>query len=86
MSSLAGIYRPEGRAIEEQELISLSGATDRYAPDGTFVRASGPVGMVFQPFHTHERSRLEYRPVSARRVLWNVLELHCTIKMVADES
>ncbi len=64
MSILAGVYRPEGNAVEEHELMSLSGATDRYAPDGTFVRASGRVGMVFQPFCTHERSRLESRPVA----------------------
>ena len=64
MSILAGIYRPEGNAMEENELMSLSGATDRYASDGTFVRANGPVGMVFQPFYTHERSGLECRPVA----------------------
>lgn len=64
MSILAGIYRPEGNAMEENELMSLSGATDRYASDGTFVRANGPVGMAFQPFYTHERSRLECRPLA----------------------
>ena len=64
MSILAGIYRPEGNAMEENELISLSGATARYAPDGTFIRASGRVGMVFQPFYTHERSRLECRSLA----------------------
>ena len=64
MSILAGIYRPEGNAMEENELMRLSGATDRYASDGTFVRANGPVGMVFQPFYTHERSGLECGPVA----------------------
>jgi asparagine synthase (glutamine-hydrolysing) len=67
MSILAGIYRLAGHAMEDQELIILSGATDRFAPDGTFVRANGPVEMVFQLFHTHERSRLECRPVAEQR-------------------
>ena len=62
MSILVGLYRPEGHVVEEHELIRLSSATDRYAPDSAFVRASGPVGMAFQPFYTHERLRLECEP------------------------
>jgi asparagine synthase (glutamine-hydrolysing) len=63
MSILFGICQAEGHAVEERQLIELSQATGRYAPDGTFVRASGRIGMGYQSYHTHQRSNLESHPV-----------------------
>jgi len=62
MSILFGICQPEGQVVEERELIELAQGTGRFAPDGTFVRAIGRIGMGFQPYHTHQRSKLESLP------------------------
>jgi len=62
MSVVFGICQAEGHAVEERKLIELARATDRYAPDGTFTRGYQRVGMGFQPYHTHLRSRLESQP------------------------
>ena len=62
MSILFGISRPEGQVVEERELIELAQGTGRFAPDGTFIRATGRIGMGFQPYHTHLRSKLESLP------------------------
>jgi len=62
MSILFGIRQAEGHAVEERQLQSMALATARYAPDGTFIKTSGRVGMGFQPYHTHRRSNLESQP------------------------
>ena len=62
MSILFGICQPEGQVVEKRELIELSQGTGRFAPDGTFVRAIGRIGMGLQPYHTHLRSKLESQP------------------------
>src|SRR5216683_927664 len=64
MSIIFGIRKSEGEVVEEHQLLSLANATDRWAPDGTFVRATGRIGMGFQPYHTHQRSNLESQPVA----------------------
>jgi len=63
MSIIFGICQAEGHAVERQTLAELAQATTRFAPDGTFTRGGGRVGMGFQPYHTHERSKLELQPV-----------------------
>jgi asparagine synthase (glutamine-hydrolysing) len=62
MSIIFGTRQAEGQHVEEKQLLALAHATDRYAPDGTFVQAEGRVGMGFQPYHTHQRSYLESQP------------------------
>jgi asparagine synthase (glutamine-hydrolysing) len=62
MSILFGVRYTDGRAVDESQLIELAHATERYAPDGTFVRSLGGLGMGFQPYHTHQRSTLESQP------------------------
>ena len=52
MSIIFGIYRTDGQDIEEQALLDLGRATERYAADGTFVRGAENFGMGFQPYHT----------------------------------
>lgn len=59
MSILFGICQAEGHAVEEPQLMALAQGTKRYAVDGTFTRTEGRVGMGFQPYHTHLRSKLE---------------------------
>ena len=63
MSSLFGIRQAEGCAVEQGLLQRIASATDSYAPDGTSIAANGRVGMGFQPYHTHQRSHLESKPV-----------------------
>jgi asparagine synthase (glutamine-hydrolysing) len=63
MSIIFGIYRADGRDIQERELLDLGPATERHAADDTFVRGTGHVGMGFQPYHTHARSKLESLPL-----------------------
>jgi asparagine synthase (glutamine-hydrolysing) len=62
MSIIFGVRAAEGSSLEERRLLQLAEATTRYAPDGTFVRAKGRIGMGFQPYLTHQRSRLESQP------------------------
>lgn len=63
MSVIFGVCRPQGETVEKEELLNLAASTERYAPDGTFVRAQSQIGMAFQPFHTTERSRMESQPL-----------------------
>ncbi|WP_260706565.1 asparagine synthetase B family protein [Edaphobacter flagellatus] len=63
MSIILGIRKPEGDVVDERQLLDLVRTTDRWAPDGTFVQAKGRIGMAFQLYRTHERSKLESHPV-----------------------
>jgi asparagine synthase (glutamine-hydrolysing) len=60
---ILGVRAADAQSVDERHLRALAQGTNRYAPDGTFVLADGHVGMVFQPYHTHERSRLEAQPI-----------------------
>lgn len=64
MSVIFGIKQSEGNVVDEQELLDLAQATDRWAPDGLFVRAEGRIGIGFQPYRTHHRSNLESQPTA----------------------
>lgn len=64
MSTIFGIRKPAGAIVSERELLHLAQATERFAPDGSSVQASGRIGMGFQPYYTHARSSLESAPVS----------------------
>jgi asparagine synthase (glutamine-hydrolysing) len=59
MSIIFGIRKSPGASVSEQELCGLALPTARYAADGLTVYSHGSVGMGFQPYHTHQRSRLE---------------------------
>ena len=58
---------PEGASVQYSRLTQLGNATACHAPDGTFVRTRGCVGMGLQAHHTHERSKLECEPASDQR-------------------
>ena len=64
MSILFGICQAEGHTVDEPTLHRMASACDRYAPDGTFLKIDGRIGMGFQPYHTHQRSWLESQPTA----------------------
>jgi asparagine synthase (glutamine-hydrolysing) len=64
MSVIFGICATERDTVCEEQLLSIGHAMERWAPDGTFVRASGRIGMGFQPYYTHQRSYLESQPIT----------------------
>ena len=64
MSTIFGIRKLAGETVPERELLDLAEATERFAPDGLAIQASGRVGMGFQPYYTHTRSQLENGPVA----------------------
>ena len=55
MSIIFGIRAAADQHIEERHLRDLARATERYAPDGTFVAATANVGMGYQPY-SHPRA------------------------------
>jgi asparagine synthase (glutamine-hydrolysing) len=63
MSIIFGVRKSEEDVVAERQLLDLAQTTDRWAPDGTLVRAQGRIGMGFQPYHTHQRSNLDSQPV-----------------------
>lgn len=64
MSIIFGIIAPNTQRVTKCRLSELAGTTIQYAPDGTFLASNDRVGMGFQPYCTHERSRLEVQPLT----------------------
>lgn len=64
MSTIFGIRKPAGATVSERELLHLAEATERFAPDGLSVHVSGTIGMGFQRYCTHARSKLENGPAT----------------------
>lgn len=64
MSIIYGILEPEGAQVRSTCLSEIGGATAKHAPDGSFARTRGRVGMALQARHTHARSRLETWPAT----------------------
>jgi asparagine synthase (glutamine-hydrolysing) len=65
MSILYGVRAADRESVAESELRGLARATARYAPEGTSVLVRANVGMGFQSYSTHERSKLDAQPVAA---------------------
>ena len=88
MSILFGIWQRHDGPVSEDDLSILAQATGRYAPDGTFVTAHGEIGMGFQPYYTHERSRRDLQPVvdSAGNMLLfdGRLDNHCELSKMLE--
>lgn len=63
MSVIFGICAPCDSIVDERTLLGFAGATERYGRDETALSIRGRIGMGFQAFHTHVRSRLERQPV-----------------------
>jgi asparagine synthase (glutamine-hydrolysing) len=62
MSIIFGSRSIRGQALDEFQLRDLAQTTERFAPDGTFVRTTRAVGFGVQQVHTHVRSQLESLP------------------------
>lgn len=64
MSVIFGIMARNADPVMEDQLAQLAKTTYQHAHDGTSLSAKGRVGMGFQPYHTHERSRREVQPLA----------------------
>jgi asparagine synthase (glutamine-hydrolysing) len=64
MSIIFGIRKPGGDSLRRSDLIHMARATSRWAPDGTFVQTQDVIGMGFQPYHTHPRSKIGMQPAT----------------------
>jgi len=62
MSIIFGIRGAHDELVGEDRLREISRLTNHLAPDGTFLLAERNLGLGFQPFYTHERSRIEAQP------------------------
>ncbi len=62
MSVLGGIWNFDGKPADREWLAALSAGTKQHGPDGEYFYFSGPVGMVYRPFHTTAESRREQQP------------------------
>jgi asparagine synthase (glutamine-hydrolysing) len=59
MSILLGVLEERGALASEQELKRLSRATERYATKQSAFSVYGRLGMCYQPYVSHERSKME---------------------------
>src|ERR1700722_4908668 len=64
MSVIFGTCLSENVLADEGPLSRLSRMTRHYGVDGTYVSCNKQIGMGFQAFHTHARSRLESYPTT----------------------
>jgi asparagine synthase (glutamine-hydrolysing) len=63
MSIIFGILKDRMATVTTDELCLRANKTESYAPEGTKLRIDGRIGMGFQPYHTHVRSKLEMQPI-----------------------
>jgi asparagine synthase (glutamine-hydrolysing) len=71
MSVIFGACVSPNSIVDKESLFRVADATTRYGMDETKIHTQGRIGMGFQAFHTHHRSRLEQQP--AVHALGNVL-------------
>lgn len=62
MSIIYGVLLPAGRVVQKSRLIQLGGATAHQAPDGISFQIHERIGMSFQAYHTHARSKFGVQP------------------------
>lgn len=67
MSGIGGIYCFDGARADCATLKALGDGLERKGPDGRYEYKSGPVGMVYRPFHTNLESRMETQPFVSDR-------------------
>ena len=94
MSVIFGVCSLSGLPITREALARLAKTTARYGPDDTSISAEESIGMVYQAFWTHLRSRLEQQPAVDQLGNWIVLDgrldnyvaLADTLGLNSDES
>jgi asparagine synthase (glutamine-hydrolysing) len=62
MSVIFGLIHSDGRPVDQTRLSALGDITHPFTAGETLVRCHDGIGMGFQPYQTHERSRLETGP------------------------
>jgi asparagine synthase (glutamine-hydrolysing) len=67
VSAIAGIYRFDGAQADYAILTALGDGLERRGPDGCSEYKSGPIAMVYRPFHTNLESHLETQPFVSER-------------------
>jgi asparagine synthase (glutamine-hydrolysing) len=74
MSAQAGVWNFDGAPANRELLANISQSISQYGPDEERTYFSGPIGMLYRPFHTTKESRLEHQPhVSSRGnvIMWD---------------
>ncbi len=74
MSAQAGVWNFDEAPASREVLANISQTISQYGPDGEQTYFSGPMGMLYRPFHTTKESRLERQPhVSShgKVVMWD---------------
>ncbi|MCI0626518.1 MAG: asparagine synthase-related protein [Acidobacteria bacterium] len=66
MSAQAGVWNFDGAPASREILANISQTISQYGPDGETTYVSGPIGMLYRPFHTTKESRLERQPHVSR--------------------
>ena len=63
MSIIFGLLKEEGAMVSEQDVRQLALQTQRFATGAAAVYANGRLGIGFQPYVSHERSKMDTGPV-----------------------
>jgi asparagine synthase (glutamine-hydrolysing) len=88
MSVIFGLIHSDGRPVDEAQLGALGEVTHRFAAGETLVRCVGGIGMGFQLYQTHERSRLDTGAAIGRHghmlVLDGRLDNHVELSRLLD--
>lgn len=74
MTVQAGVWNFDGQPVDQQLLMRMSEELADYGRDGVSTFIDGQLGMLYQPFHTTQESRLErqpYKSVSGRVITWD---------------
>lgn len=64
MSIIFGLLKEQGALVSDDEVQSLAVSTQRYATGAGTVYRNGRLGLGFQPYLSHERSRLDTGPIA----------------------
>jgi asparagine synthase (glutamine-hydrolysing) len=64
MSVILGVLKQRGAQVEEWQIRDLSASTTRFATGDAAVSVEGRMGMGFQAYQSHERSRMDNGPCS----------------------
>jgi asparagine synthase (glutamine-hydrolysing) len=67
MSVQAGIWNFDGRPIDRKLLADISESLKHQGPDGESCHVDGSIALLYRPFHTTTKSRLEKQPYFSRR-------------------
>lgn len=64
MSIIFGLLKEQGALVSEEEMESMALSTQRYATGAGAVYWNGRLGLGFQPYLSHERSKMDTGPIA----------------------